>query len=275
MASLVTGLQKDILNSKKSVTEILRTAKLISAKLGLKDVSALIEAELDGYGHGKSVPPYRVLRGGTLQFYNPYHGWLPAGDVGNYGQAIGQPIAELEELAKGKAICIPVHNKFELSSLGGVGDDLVQQFQQRIVHSPVRLKGILEAVREQILNWAIELEQKGITGEDMTFDKEEKQKAQSQTFNIQHFTGVFGDVTNSSVNIYDYSSIYQQLKQAGITQAERNELENILDELKANPPPAKKRSLIQKGKAWIVKNQEILGASASIVRQALGIPNVT
>jgi hypothetical protein len=101
-----------------------------------------------------------------------------------------------------------------------------------------------------------------------------KQKAHSQTFNIQHFTGVLGGVTNSTVNIYDYSSINQQLKERNVPQAERNELENILDELKTNPASQKRESLIQKGKAWIVKNQEFLGAGASIVRQALGIPDV-
>lgn len=36
----------------------------------------------------------------------------------------------------------------------------------------------------------------------------------------------------------------------------------------------KQPSLIEKGKAWIVKNQEFLGAGASIVRKALGIPDV-
>lgn len=100
-----------------------------------------------------------------------------------------------------------------------------------------------------------------------------RQKAQQQTFNIQHFTGVLGDVKDSSVNVYDYSSIYQFLKQHNIPQSERNELENILDELK-NGTPDKRPSLMEKGKAWIVKNQEFLGAGASIVRKALGIPDV-
>ncbi len=107
----------------------------------------------------------------------------------------------------------------------------------------------------------------------MSFDKEEKQKAQSQHFNIQHFSGVLGDVKNSTVNVYDYSSIHQELRQRNVPQAERNEIENILDELKKSPPE-KRPSLIEKGKAWIVKNQEFLGAGASIVRQALGIPDV-
>ena len=270
MSSLVTELQKDILNSKKSVTEILRTAKLISAKLGLTGITELLEAELNGYKAGSTAPAYRVIKGGTLQLYNPYHGWLPAGDVGNYGIPIGQPITELEDLAKGKAIVFPVHHKFPVSSLDGVADGMVQQFEQRIIHSPTKIKRILEAVKEQVLNWAIELEQKGITGEGMSFDNEEKQKAQSQTFNIQHFTGVLGDVNHSAVVVHDYSSIHQTLKQHGVSQKERNEFENILDELKT-AEGGKKATFIEKGKAWIIKNEPVLGAGISLARKALGL----
>jgi len=74
-----------------------------------------------------------------------------------------------------------------------------------------------------------------------------KEKAPLQTFNIQHFTGVLGDVKNSSVNVYDYSSIRQELKQRNVPKNERNALEDILDELKSSPPE-KKQSLIEKGK---------------------------
>src|ERR1043166_178076 len=264
MASLVSSLQKDILDSKKNVTEVLRTAKLISAKLGLSDITAFIEAEMNGYAAGALAPPYRVIRGGSLQFYNPYHGWLPVGDVGNHATPIGQPITELEELSKAKTVVIPVHEKFKLSPLGGGSDAFAQQFEQRIVLSAVKLKAILEAVIDEILNWAIELEQKGITGEDMSFDKEEKQKAQSQTFNIQHFTGVLGDVKNSNLRVYDYSSIHQLLRQNNVPQDERNEFENILDELRTATDPTKKTTLIERGKAWIVKNEALLGTGVTL-----------
>ena len=152
MASLVRSLQRDTLDSKKSVTEILRTAKLISAKLGLTDISQLIESELNGYKPGDSAPPYRIIRGGTLQLYNPYHGWLPAGDVGDYAIPVAQPISELEELAKGKRIAIPLSKRLPVSSLDGIGNGIAQQFEQRILHSPAKLKRVLEAVKEQILN---------------------------------------------------------------------------------------------------------------------------
>ena len=104
----------------------------------------------------------------------------------------------------------------------------------------------------------------------MSFDKKEQAAAHSQVFNIETLVGVAGNLTNSSVTIYDYSSIHQTLRNAGITQDQRNELENIMDELKTTEP-IKKQALFERAKSWIAKNQDFLGATASVVRKALGL----
>ena len=74
----------------------------------------------------------------------------------------------------------------------------------------------------------------------MSFDAKEKQSAKNQTFHIQSFTGVFGDVTGSTVTIYDYGSIHQTLKEAGVPRDARNEIEDIMDGLKSATPDQKK-----------------------------------
>jgi hypothetical protein len=107
-------------------------------------------------------------------------------------------------------------------------------------------------------------------GENMSVAKEKKRMAQQQTFNIQHFTGVLGDVKISSVMVYDYSSIHQMLKEHNVPQKERNEFENILDELKT-AEPKKKATLIERGKAWIVRNEPFLGRTITLARRALGL----
>src|ERR1043166_7010701 len=119
MASLVGGLQRDILDSKKSVTEILRTTKLISAKLGLRDISEWVDAELGGYTDSLKVPAYRQISGGTLQVYNPYHGWLLAGQLSrsDYSFRTAQPISEIEDLAKAEIVTTNPQRKFQLRSL--------------------------------------------------------------------------------------------------------------------------------------------------------------
>ena len=67
---------------------------------------------------------------------------------------------------------------------------------------------------------------------------------------------------------YNYSSIHKTLKDSGVPKGERDELEKIMDELQTAPSHEKPR-LVEKGKAWVAKNQEFLGAAVSIVVKAL------
>jgi hypothetical protein len=48
-------------------------------------------------------------------------------------------------------------------------------------------------------------------------------------YNIKSFQGILGDVSSTNVQIGDYSSIHHALKEKGVSQKERNELENLLD----------------------------------------------
>lgn len=268
MGSIVLNLQEDIAASKKNAAEILRTAKLISAKLDLNDISSWIDCELNGYGKVK-IPDYRMIKGGQLQYYNPYHGWLSAGFL-NFTFPVGQSVPTIEELVREKSIVMPMSQKIPLSSLGGYDDGLANHFDQRVAFTVTPFKTILETVKDKILSWTTELEKRGILGEGMSFNKEEKRSAHKQVFHIQNATGVFGSVESSNVQIYDYSAIHQTLKEHDVPQSERNKLENIMDEM-SKAEPAQKKTLIEKAKAWVVKNESFLGASVSLIRKSLGM----
>ncbi len=81
------------------------------------------------------------------------------------------------------------------------------------------------------------------------------------TFNIEHMHGVIGDPKNSQINVFDFGTINQALKDRGIPQAERNELENWLDDLK-KAKPQEKKALTSKVLEWIAKNGPALGTLA-------------
>lgn len=57
-----------------------------------------------------------------------------------------------------------------------------------------QLHGIVDSVRTKVLDWSLILEQKGILGEDMTFNEIERTNAQSITI-----TNVVGSTTNVPV----------------------------------------------------------------------------
>jgi hypothetical protein len=275
MPSLVSSFQQDIVQASKSVTESLRAAKLISAKLGLPDIEAWIGHELNGYPDNEQVPSYRT-GGGILQAFNPYQGWITVSD-GATTMIFVQPITALEALCSQQTVHIQPPHPIPLSAPGFTGDSPASDFAQRIAVSGTTFKVIVEAVRDRLLDWSVELEKRGIVGENMSFDREEKESAQQQTFHIQNViqnvTGVLGNITNSNVNVYNYTSIQQLLKEKKVPQKERNQLKKILNELKTSSPE-NRSSLKEKGKAWIVRNQEVLGAGANIIRTALGIPEV-
>ncbi len=97
MSSLIKDFQRDLIQSKKSTTELLRTAKLISVKLGLSDITEWLAAELNGYDDPAKIPEYRRVTRGELQVRNPVTGWMPSGQI-KLNIKNSQPIAELESL---------------------------------------------------------------------------------------------------------------------------------------------------------------------------------
>jgi hypothetical protein len=82
---------------------------------------------------------------------------------------------------------------------------------------------------------------------------------------VGSFAGVLGDVSGSSVQTGDYSSIDQQLKSAGISDSERMELFNCLKALKSSEPII--RSKAKSGAMeWISKYGPVLGSLSDTIR---------
>jgi hypothetical protein len=267
MSSAVHDLQKAIVSGQQPLTQLLRQTKLIAAKLGLEEVERWVDLELGGYSKDAEVPTYREFVTQSLQIHNPYQGgWRFAGNLSITLKA-SQPISEIEELSQGQQIVCPVSENLPIQDLMGTG--LLSDFPQRFTTAGSQFKRIVQAVTDELLRWTTELEKRGILGEDMDFDEKEKQSATNQVFNIQKFTGVLGNVQNSQVTLYDYSSVQQLLIDHKIPKADRRELEDIMDDLK-DAPPEKKPSLMARAEKWIVKHKELLGAGAEAVGKAIG-----
>jgi hypothetical protein len=269
MKPLVIQFQEDLTIGSKEISNLLRTAKLISSKLGKGKIEDWIDHELNGYPVDSALPEYRIISGGQLQFYNPYHGWLPAMTPAILDIPISEPITKLAVYKRGDRFYLSPPEKYPLTDESGSSQPIMS-FPQRIECNVSAVIAIVEGVKTRLVDWSIELEKQGILGENMSFKEEEKTIANNQTFNIEHMTGIIGDVIHSNVGVYDYSSIHKIVEERGIPQEERNRLEEIMDGLKESDAQ-KKAGWLQKGKDWIVKNQEFLGASASIVRKALGL----
>jgi hypothetical protein len=120
--------------------------------------------------------------------------------------------------------------------------------------SSSQLTPIIDRVRSTVLDWALELEAKGIMGKDMTFTPDEQNRASN--IHIGSFQGILGNVTNSSVsqnlemNVShnDFESLREMLLGMKIPEAEISSLKSALDE---DEPPKDKGRLGARVSGWI------------------------
>jgi hypothetical protein len=116
---------------------------------------------------------------GELKARNPYHGWIPVTVPSQIHEFISkrpvhQPISEIETLVEtGK------DKNFSLITMPPKLEEFLREYDhipyEIQIHIDVsQAKGVLEAIRDVVLNWSLKLEEDGILGEEMSFSQEEK-----------------------------------------------------------------------------------------------------
>ena len=96
----------------------------------------------------------------------------------------GQPVAELEDLAKHNEGILLFPFTPEIQSGLMTGQDVALVPTRHV--SNTGIVGILHAVRQLVLNWCLDLERDGILGEGLTFNAEEKKTASHTNYSITY-----------------------------------------------------------------------------------------
>lgn len=231
MSGLVLELQRDALDKNVDVSSLLRKAVVVSKKLGITEIETWINQELAGYPADEdAVPTYREVSG-VVKVFNPYHGWQPL-NVGNaefgedlskrkISQAIGELVAIAENDKSGNLqVPFSQHTKNALMKMMDI------PLEPTLLVSDAQIHGILEAVRNEILNWALDLETKEIIGDGMSFSKEEKAVASQVTYQV---TNNIGSMQNSQLQQDSAGASQTQ----NITQPEVD-ISAFIEELKAS-----------------------------------------
>ena len=161
-------------------TDLLRKALVAARLLKQHEWAAWINNELQGYPDDSDLPLYRVIRC-ELKARNPFHGLIPIIiDDLEYAKAIttcriGQSISGLEELAiPGKNLS--VHLPPEMMAM--LMQDLNIPMEPKRVVGGNQIRALIDAVRDKLLTWALDLAEAGIQGEGMSFTPQEQQEAQ-------------------------------------------------------------------------------------------------
>lgn len=200
MAYLVIDLQKNALDENISINNLLMKSLVVAKKLKLKDFEEWINNEIDGYDKSDNIPNYREVKG-ELKGFNPYRGWIYTQIQNNEIEEIltkklvAEPVASLEFLiSSSESGKLTIDYKAEQEA--AMGKMFGVETKYSLFVEKAQFRSIIEKVRAIILNWALELEEDGVLGEEMRFTTEEKEKATEKNYTVNNF---YGDVSNSQI----------------------------------------------------------------------------
>lgn len=214
---IVLQLQQDALDKDVAVSDLLRKAKVVATKLDLKDALEWIELELDGYmtRDNAEMPQYRWVSG-EPRGLDPWNGrWLPIMFTGDAKvqriisrKPLGQSVTELEHwLTRRHDDRGELMISFEPQQIKTLWEALeIEPTQIGLFIGLDRMKGIVGAVRNKVLDWSLSLEKAGILGDGVSFSPKEKATAKDprvvyQINTIENFIGSIGPASgHATVN---------------------------------------------------------------------------
>jgi hypothetical protein len=273
MASIVLELQRDALDRGVTVPDLLRKALVVARKLRLAEFEAWIKDELNGYpAENEKIPPYRHLRG-EVKAWNPLRGWQPVifenpAHVDRLStRATMQPISEIQNMVdkqdEGDLIAIPYDAASERAIQQGI------RFNTRVMVfvPPGAMAGILDTVRTTVLNWALELEESGVRGDDMSFTEQDRKVAAQ----VSHVTNLFlGPVQSAQIQQASPEAIQVNVEGAINLDRLREVLAQLKEHLAALDLTVEQRATIAADVATIEAQAASPTPKPSILRESLG-----
>ncbi|AIF51242.1 hypothetical protein [Pelosinus sp. UFO1] len=205
MPSIVLEFQNEIIMSNSRLTDLLRKGLLIAKKLKLSEFENWIINELDGYKSMEYLPEYRKLQG-LLYFSNPYTGTRPVGiSNGDLEKTITTrpmfySVSELEAMSKKQKedggsfeVVFPGGMQLKLQEMCGCSSDY-----RFVLHLQIyQIEGIVDAVRNTLLKWALQLGEDGILGDGIVFSDKEKEAAALPRYSTVNY--FYAPVQNSQI----------------------------------------------------------------------------
>ena len=199
MNGIVLELQKEAMDKNADIESLLRKSYVIARKLKLPEFQEWIQCEQEGYGE-KETPEYRMIQG-QLKALNPVRGWIPIvmesaiAEKAFTKTKLPNSVSELYDLYQNAessmlVMNLPAEMNKYVAKCCGFNTQFRLEFGKNQVYS------ILSRVKNNILDWALTLEESGIVGRDYSFSEEEKKIAQEKTEITNYITNFWGTTTD-------------------------------------------------------------------------------
>lgn len=202
MNGIVLELQKEAMDKNADIESLLRKSYFIARKLKLPEFEEWIQCEQEEYGK-KETPEYRMIQG-QLKALNPVRGWIPVvmesaiAEKAFTKTKLPNSVSELYDLYQNAessmlVMNLPAERNKYVAKCCGFNTQFRLEFGKNQIYS------ILSRVKNNILDWALTLEESGIVGRDYSFSEEEKKIAQEKTEITNYITNFWGTTTDVQV----------------------------------------------------------------------------
>ena len=168
-----------------------------------------LKFELEGYKKREDVPDYRILHG-ICRAFSQYHGWqdirfknskvaeaYSARPIFDAAAVIEEHVVRCNATSSSPVMQYPTEIQNDILRQAGFG------WSDPGIHfSTAQFAGILDTVRNNVLDWSLKLEKAGVLGEGLTFTSDEqsraKDAAKAPTYSANNLT-VIHSMTQSQV----------------------------------------------------------------------------
>ena len=219
--SLLREIQDAAISANTPLTVVLRKCKVLAARLGSDELKLWVDFELTGYKNIEELPEYRILKVSSKgHFAGPFNSGLRNADIplscvpkkfrGSLSKShMMEPIASLESLIEGseKGSAMEPWNSDFIAHFGQdmyEGMNCIQAWKVIPINSIV---GALDAVRNRILNFVLEIEAEAPdAGEAAINSKPIPKEKTSQIFNT-YITGNVHNVATGSKEVTQTTTV--------------------------------------------------------------------
>lgn len=202
MTNIIQQLQNSAIDDAVDVSTLLRRSLLVAYKLGLSDFERWLTFELDGY-RVVEVPAYRKVRGQVFV----------SGPRGSQPMTFADPqMADVVTAHDLRTPVGPLHDLLKSSTNAVFSFEFPPELQNLLMAPFAHLPGIpelrvsrsslvmaLDAVRNAILTWSLQLEKDGIKGDGLSFSPGEVAIARQHERDLQPPMIIVGSMTNSTI----------------------------------------------------------------------------